>query len=77
MELLDCHFKYTINPITKRKIRVGGKVFLSLLLEKGYYYDLKKNYLDKEDAIWSDDDEYDIDEFECDCYDNIYGSEFL
>lgn len=79
MELLDCEHKYTINPITGRKIRVGGKVFLKLLLELGYYYDLKKNYIGKEDfEVFTDsDDDYDCDEFGCDCYDSIYGSEFL
>ena len=40
---------------------------------------MKKNYIGKENfEIFSDsDDEYDYDEFECNCYDNIYGSEFL
>ena len=47
--------KYTINPITGRNIRVGGKVFLKLLLELGYYYDLKKNYIGKEEfEVFSD-----------------------
>lgn len=78
MELLDCGHKYTINPITGRKIRVGGKVFLKLILEEGYAYHLEKNYLEKEQfEIFSDsDDEYDYDEFDCNCYDCIYGSEF-
>ena len=77
MEVLE--HKYTINPITGRKILVGGKVFLKLICELGYYYDMKKNYIGKENfEIFSDsDDEYDYDEFDCNCYDSIYGSEFL
>ena len=49
MELLNCDHKYTINPITGRKICVGGKVFLKLILEYGYAYHLEKNYLEKEE----------------------------
>ena len=79
MELLNCGHNFTINPITRRKIRVGGKVFLKLILQEGYTYHLEKNYLEKEQfEIFSDsDDEYDYDEFDCNCYDSIYGCEFL
>ena len=75
MELLNCDHKYTINPITGRKICVGGKVFLKLILEYGYAYHLEKNYLEKEEfEIYINDDD---DEFNCEFYDCIYGSEFL
>ena len=88
MELLNCDHKYTINPITGRKICVGGKVFIRLLLDLGYEYDLKKNILKKEEFDEEEFDENDsddikvyyyddIDEFNCEFYDSIYGSEFL
>ena len=38
------------------------------------------NYIGKDNVEYfsdSDDDEYDFDEFDCNCYDSIYGSEFL
>ena len=70
-----CDHKYTINPITGRKICVGGKVFLKLILECGYAYHLEKNYLEKEEfEIYINDDD---DEFNCEFYDCIYGSELL
>lgn len=75
MELLNCGHNFTINPITGRKIRVGGKVFLKLILEEGYAYHLEKNYLEKEQfEIYINDDD---DEFNCEFYECVYGSEFL